>query len=160
MHLSQRQRFPRSPRSVGAARTFALGALTTWGITDRHDDIRLCVSELATNAVLHGVPTGRDFELALAIDGTDLRVAVRDSGDGHPVASDPTTEDCTGRGLHLVHELADDFGVTEHSVGKTVWLTFKALRSAHLADERAGLHADLQESRGPGGKPAAGGPGT
>jgi anti-sigma regulatory factor (Ser/Thr protein kinase) len=32
-----------------------------WGITDRHDDIRPCVSELATNAVLHGVPPGRQY---------------------------------------------------------------------------------------------------
>ncbi|UQT61645.1 ATP-binding protein [Streptomyces durmitorensis] len=132
MHLSQRRRFPRSPRSVGAARTFALGILTAWGIVDRLDDIRLCVSELTTNALLHGVPQGRDFELTLSTDGTDLRIAVRDSGDGRPVASTPTTEDCTGRGLYLLRELADDFGVTEHSVGKTVWLTFKALQSAPL----------------------------
>lgn len=146
LHLSQRQRFPRSPRSVGAARTFALGALAAWGLVDRLDDIRLCVSELATNALLHGVPKGRDFELSLLTDGTNLHIAVRDSGEGHVTPSTPTTEDCTGRGLHLVRELADDFGVTEHAVGKTVWLTFKALQASCLGQAGAGL----QESRGTG----------
>lgn len=129
MRLSQQRLFPRSPRSVGAARAFAIGALTTWGISDRHDDIKLCVSELATNALLHGVPQGRAFELSLLIstDEAELRIEVRDSGGGHPTASAPTADDCTGRGLYLVGELADDFGVVEHVVGKTVWLTFKAL---------------------------------
>lgn len=130
MRLSQRRLFPRSPRSVGAARAFAIGTLATWGIADRHEDIKLCVSELATNALLHGVPKGREFELSFFIstDEAELRVEVRDSGDGHPTPSTPTTDDCTGRGLFLVRELADDFGVIEHMVGKTVWLTFKALR--------------------------------
>ncbi|MFH8490706.1 ATP-binding protein [Streptomyces longisporoflavus] len=131
MHLSQRQRFPRSPGSVGAARIFALNALNTWGIIDRLDDIKLCVSELATNALLHGVPPGRDFELGLTTNGTDLRIAVRDSGVGSPTVRPLTPDGCSGRGLHLVRELADDFGVTEHSVGKSVWLTFKAVRPAH-----------------------------
>ncbi|MFE0137139.1 ATP-binding protein [Streptomyces sp. NPDC059037] len=131
MRLSQQRRFPRHPRSVRAARAFALDALTTWGITERHDDIRLCVSELATNALLHGVPQGREFELGLSISPADaeLRVTVRDSGDGHPMPSTPTADDCTGRGLHLARELSDAFGVTEHSVGKTVWLMFKAVNA-------------------------------
>ncbi|MEU3738386.1 ATP-binding protein [Streptomyces sp. NPDC032198] len=129
MHLSQQRQFPRSLRSVGEARAFAIGTLATWGVVDRHDEIKLCVSELATNALLHGVPKGRAFEVSFLIstDEAELRVEVRDSGDGRLVATAPTGDACTGRGLHLVRELADDFGVIEHVVGKTVWLTFKAL---------------------------------
>ncbi|MFF1714143.1 ATP-binding protein [Streptomyces sp. NPDC058268] len=99
------------------------------GVVDRHDEIKLCVSELATNALLHGVPKGRAFEVSFLIstDEAELRVEVRDSGDGRLVATAPTGDACTGRGLHLARELADDFGVIEHVVGKTVWLTFKAL---------------------------------
>ncbi|WP_432122767.1 ATP-binding protein [Streptomyces sp. S1] len=78
MASSRQRRFPRARSSVPAARTFALEALAEWGITDRRDEIRLCVSELATNALLHGVPA-----------------------------------------------VADDFGVDEHVVGKTVWSSFK-----------------------------------
>ncbi|MCX4772096.1 ATP-binding protein [Streptomyces sp. NBC_01285] len=37
----------------------------------------------------------------------------------------PGDDACSGRGLHLVRELADDFGVDDHIVGKTVWLVFK-----------------------------------
>jgi anti-sigma regulatory factor (Ser/Thr protein kinase) len=48
--LSRQQRFPRSRISVGAARGLVVGTATEWGIADRQDDIRLCVSELATNA--------------------------------------------------------------------------------------------------------------
>ncbi len=35
------------------------------------------------------------------------------------------TDDCGGRGLRLVSAVADDFGVDEHVVGKTVWSSFK-----------------------------------
>ncbi|WP_225882142.1 hypothetical protein [Streptomyces aureocirculatus] len=37
------------------SRPFVRTALHGWGIRERADDIRLCVSELATNALLSGV---------------------------------------------------------------------------------------------------------
>ncbi|MEJ8658040.1 ATP-binding protein [Streptomyces sp. MS1.AVA.4] len=89
MSLSQQRRFPRSARSVGAARSFALDVLAQWGITDRHDDVQLCVSELATNALQHGVPAGREFCVGIEVDGALLRVHVRDSGDGRPEVQSP-----------------------------------------------------------------------
>ncbi|WP_225101487.1 ATP-binding protein [Streptomyces sp. CoH27] len=124
MPLSRQRRFPRTLRSVRAARAFALDALTEWGRLDRHDDVRLCVSELATNAVLHGVPPGREFCLTLVADGPAIRVEVRDSGGGHPHVVQRGEEDCEGRGLLLVTALADDFGVVVHNPGKTVWAVF------------------------------------
>jgi anti-sigma regulatory factor (Ser/Thr protein kinase) len=99
--------------------------LTDWGYRDRHDDVRLCVSELATNALLHGVPPGREFCLALATDGPLVRIEVRDSGDGHPEAVQAGPESCGGRGIQLVMAVADDFGVTTHNPGKTVWAVLK-----------------------------------
>jgi anti-sigma regulatory factor (Ser/Thr protein kinase) len=59
-----------------------------------------------------------------------LRVEVRDSGDGWPIVRLPDTEGSDGRGLFLVRELADDFGVTEHVPGKTVWVVFKVATAA------------------------------
>ncbi|GHI07667.1 ATP-binding protein [Streptomyces cellostaticus] len=112
-----------------AARAFALDTLTEWGYLDRHDDVRLCVSELATNAVLHGVPPGREFCLAVVGDGPLVRVEVRDSGGGRPEAVQGEPEACGGRGLRLVMTLADDFGVTVHNPGKTVWTVFKTAPS-------------------------------
>jgi anti-sigma regulatory factor (Ser/Thr protein kinase) len=121
----RQRRFSRSRASVSAAREFALITLVEWNLDDRQDDIRLCVSELATNAVLHGVPPGREFCVRLLLDGHLLRLEVRDSGDGRPMIRQPDDERCTRRGLFLVRELADDFGVTEHVPGKTVWASFK-----------------------------------
>ncbi|QKW27554.1 ATP-binding protein [Streptomyces seoulensis] len=126
MPLSRQQRFPRSSRSVAAARAFALAILEEWGYRDRHDDIRLCVSELATNALLHGVPRGREFCVTLTGDSGLVRIEVRDSGDGRPQVTRARALDCRGRGLHLVTALADDFGVILHSPGKTVWAVFRA----------------------------------
>lgn len=108
----------------------ALETLTAWGYHDRQDDVRLCVSELATNAVVHGVPPGREFCLSLVGDGALVRVEVRDSGGGQVRPSDAGPEACGGRGLRLVMALADDFGVTVHQPGKTVWTVFKTARSA------------------------------
>lgn len=34
-------------------------------------------------------------------------------------------DDCGGRGLLLVQALADDFDVTPHNPGKSVWAVFK-----------------------------------
>src|SRR2546426_841825 len=52
----QRERlFDRHATAVRAARDFIAGTLSLWRIDDRTDDVELCVSELATNAVEHGV---------------------------------------------------------------------------------------------------------
>jgi anti-sigma regulatory factor (Ser/Thr protein kinase) len=123
--LSRQRRFPRSRASVRDARDFVIHVLTEWGCRDRLDDLRLCASELATNALLHGVPPGREYCVSLSFDGTLIRIGVRDSGVGSPTPQLADSEACTGRGLLLAEELADEFGITEHVVGKTVWVSFK-----------------------------------
>ncbi|MER6499521.1 ATP-binding protein [Streptomyces sp. NPDC001455] len=126
MHLSEQRRFPRRRTSVGASRDFVTGVLVDWGLHALVEDIRLCVSELATNALLHGVPPGREFHVGLH-RGTELvRLSVRDSGPGRPRVQSPDVDACSGRGLHLVSGVADDFGVDHHIVGKTVWAAFKS----------------------------------
>ncbi|MFI6644710.1 ATP-binding protein [Streptomyces sp. NPDC050504] len=125
MPLSRQRRFPRARRSVPEARSFAREVLTEWGVARGLDDICLCVSELVTNAVRHGAPPGREFALTLVGEGELIRVEVRDSGGGTPRVTHAGPEDCTGRGLQLVTALANDFGVTEHAIGKTVWASFK-----------------------------------
>lgn len=78
--------FLRERRSVPAARLFARETLSGWGLAEagRGDDVLLCVSELATNALLHGVPPGRQFRVFLRYDGRVLHVEVHDSGPGTP----------------------------------------------------------------------------
>ncbi|MET9056211.1 DUF6415 family natural product biosynthesis protein [Streptomyces antibioticus] len=135
MPQSRQHRFPRARSSVGAARALAVRWLADWGYVERLEDIRLCVSELAANAVLHGVPPGREFSLEADADGPLLRIGVRDSGGGLPEVAQVDVDMCSGRGLRLVTALADDFGVTAHCPGKTVWVAFKAGCPRSLVNE-------------------------
>ncbi|MYW11135.1 ATP-binding protein [Streptomyces sp. SID2563] len=125
--------YRRERRSVPLVRKFVRQALTDWACEERHvntDDVLLCVSELATNALVHGVPPGRGYRLFLHWDGAEarLRVEIHDSGDGEvPEAAptpDPTAE--RGRGLTLVAALATKWGVGERNPGKIVWCEFAA----------------------------------
>ncbi|MEV5957847.1 ATP-binding protein [Streptomyces sp. NPDC051987] len=120
------QFYVRERRSVPAARRFAAQSLRCWGLADwpRADDMSLCVSELATNALLHGVPPGRGFLLRLRYDGDVVRVEVHDSGSGVPKIAEETYGE-GGRGLVLVTALADKWGVVERELGKVVWAEFE-----------------------------------
>ncbi|OAH09321.1 ATP-binding protein [Streptomyces jeddahensis] len=122
--------FRRERRSVPAARQFTRWALTDWGLGEsgRAEDMLLCVSELATNALVHGVPPGRGFRLFLRYDGDILRVEVHDSGGGVPrIADGAGGADEGGRGLVLVEALSDRWGVGEWDPGKVVWCEFGAV---------------------------------
>lgn len=130
MFLVQQRRFTRRRTSVGASRDFVAGILAEWQLHTLIEDIRLCVSELATNALLHGVPPGREFSVVLHRADDLVRLEVRDSGPGQPRVEQAADDACSGRGLHLARELADDFGVDDHVVGKTVWLTFRTTPAA------------------------------
>ncbi|MGK5531088.1 tetratricopeptide repeat protein [Streptomyces sp. URMC 129] len=130
---SRRRAFPQDLTSVRAAREFTSATLAEWGLSDRRDDARLCVSELATNALLHGAPTGGEFSVRLDADADWLRIAVRDTGGGRPEPRAFGPDGDGGRGLALIAELADAYGYTEHAVGKTVWLAFKVGSAAGAA---------------------------
>ncbi|PBC85221.1 MULTISPECIES: ATP-binding protein [unclassified Streptomyces] len=124
--------YRRERRSVLRAREFARTALTDWGLDHLADDVLLCVSELATNALLHGVPPGRGYRLCLSLDESGLlRVEVHDSGAGEPrlpvsLPCDGGEGECeSGRGLLLVSALADAWGIGERVPGKIVWCEFR-----------------------------------
>ncbi|WP_217170028.1 ATP-binding protein [Streptomyces sp. AC512_CC834] len=119
--------FRRERRAVPDARRYAHETLAGWGLadTERGEDVLLCVSELVTNALLHGVPPGRLFLLFLRYDGRVLRVEVHDSGPGVPRITDGRDgRDEGGRGLVLVAALSDEWGVREREPGKAVWCEF------------------------------------
>jgi anti-sigma regulatory factor (Ser/Thr protein kinase) len=130
--------FRRDKRNVFAARRFVRKALSDWRIEQRADEVLVCVSELATNAITHGVPPGRGFSLHLWLT-TDavLRLEVHDSGDGRPRLRDLDEGGETGRGLWLVEALSDCWGVGTRDPGKVVWCEFvldqDAVRAARLA---------------------------
>ena len=78
------------------------------------------VSEVVTNAVVHG--EGR-IDLAIEVVGGAVRVSVSDRGRGrifHQSMARPS--EARGRGLAIVDELANSWGVVPYGKqGKTVW---------------------------------------
>src|SRR5579875_361157 len=82
------------------------------------DDALLIVSELVTNAVLHGSGT---VLLGFERSGDSLRIEVRDRGSQVPRRKHYGLQAATGRGLELVESLARAWGVDEERNGKTVW---------------------------------------
>ncbi|WP_217547535.1 ATP-binding protein [Streptomyces sp. GbtcB6] len=133
--------YRRDRRSVGLARDFTRTALADWEVGPRADDVLLCVSELTTNAVLHGVPPGRGFRLRLTLhpDGV-LRAEVHDSGPGELRYGDLSPESEHGRGLLIVTLLADKWGVGEREPGKVVWCEFAMGGEGHANSEGRTLH--------------------
>ncbi|MFI8345383.1 ATP-binding protein [Streptomyces sp. NPDC085639] len=120
--LVRERLYLRSPRTVAAARQFTRDTLHAWGGTDRLDDMLLCVSELATNALRYGVPSGRGYLLRLfGFEDATIRAEVHDSGPGFSrITGRPH-----GQGLTLVAALADDWGVLPRTPGKVVWCEFR-----------------------------------
>ncbi|MFH7599471.1 ATP-binding protein [Streptomyces racemochromogenes] len=111
--------FPRAFQTVASARDFACETLDAWGVKGRRDDLVLCVSELATNALRYGVPRGRSYRLRLLNFGCCLRVEVHDSGPGRSRIT-------PGTGLRIVEAVSDLWGVLPRSPGKVVWAEFHA----------------------------------
>lgn len=141
------QCFGGDSKAVTDARAFAYAAMTRWGIGERADDIRLCVSELAANAVVHGGAPICGFTLRVVASPHRLRVEVRDDGAGRPVRRASTCQDASGRGLLLVEALADAWGVDDHAIGKTVWAEF-AITARPMAVWRDGPAPASQREAG------------
>lgn len=90
------------------------------------DDILVCASELATNAVLHsrsGQPGGR-FSVEVALrGGQSAYVAIRDSGGPWAERDNPVRDEDAecGRGLNVVAGLAAEMGIAGDVSGRTAW---------------------------------------
>jgi len=104
-------RLPHSVRAPGLARD-ALAALQARLTPDRYSDLRLLVSELVSNSVIHGTP-GEAVHLRVGVKDDVAQVEVEDPGTGFTVPAGPRhADDESGRGLVIVASLADRWGVT------------------------------------------------
>jgi two-component sensor histidine kinase len=91
------------------------------------DGVRLIVSELAANAVLHTFGQSPTFTLDIRLDRDEwLRVGVTDSHPRWPQRLPGAVQQDNGRGLMIVRHITAEFGgrlavtATEDG-GKTVW---------------------------------------
>jgi anti-sigma regulatory factor (Ser/Thr protein kinase) len=130
--------FDAKPESVALARDFATRALAAWGLSATAEDVRLCVSELASNSLVHGTRPGHGFLVRLGVDDDFVRLEVHDSRHQRPQLRHPADTDTSGRGLLIVAELADGWGVEDRKpFGKVVWSRFKAAPADRQAPQPA-----------------------
>lgn len=122
--------FTSTPRGARLARRLVSHRLHDWGYpydSTPNETLTLVAAELTANAVRHGHVTGRDFHLRLTATATALRIEVADTrNERRPSAGEltaPPTDAESGRGLYLVAQLADQWGVAPRAgaPGKHVW---------------------------------------
>ncbi|WP_063806766.1 ATP-binding protein [Streptomyces regalis] len=139
------------PKSVTLARRRAHRLLTDWGHPELAADTALLVSELGGNAVLHGCLRDRLFRVELTLTEHAVRIAVTDpKGESLPSPRKATGGDMFGRGLLIVREVADRWGVSELTVGKAVWCELDVARrdvEVEVPDSIPDICAALPEGR-------------
>jgi anti-sigma regulatory factor (Ser/Thr protein kinase) len=116
------------PESAGRARRAARTMLTDWRLGHLVEDVDLVVSELVTNALLHGGegPAGAAAPIRLELDlsGGRLTCRVVDPSPLPPLPEEAAETAESGRGLILVEALAAAWGWQELPDGKAVWARF------------------------------------
>lgn len=120
------------PAAARIARQAVAEVLAEAGFPHRVYDAELAISEIVTNAVLHG---REPITLRFLATGTGVRVEVHDGSPVSPAFSmlDPTA--VTGRGLLLVSAVSDGWGVDPDDHGKTVWFAFDRVRPDPAEEE-------------------------
>ncbi|MFB8016951.1 ATP-binding protein [Streptomyces rubiginosohelvolus] len=107
---------------VAKARHATGDSMKRWGLpASLSEDARLIVSELVTNAIVHG--RGRVALRLLHRDGV-LRIEVSDESSTPPQMRTASDDDVHGRGLFLVDALAHDWGISND--GRTTWAALLA----------------------------------
>lgn len=163
-------RLPAEPEGVRVARR-AVDGISAPVSDEQRDDLRLLVSEVATNAIRHGGSTSASSEpiirLRFGVDSGYLRVEVHDRGPGFvPAPREPDARLDSGWGVHFVRTLADRWGSGRDETGAwIVWFEFGVdgggtdgepaamhyeQRAVDGADRGRGDSAAAPSDRGPG----------
>lgn len=105
------------PSTVPWVRAQVAAKLTEWDLEPLTDTVQLLVSELVTNALVHGAGA-----IGLrVIKGLSLVCEVYDDGADLPRLRHAEATDESGRGLQLVAHLAARWGTHRAEPGKVVW---------------------------------------
>jgi anti-sigma regulatory factor (Ser/Thr protein kinase) len=114
--------FPRQLRSVGGARDWLASFLDEQHVPVRMcDDAVLVISELATNALRHGLG---DIVARVSLrDSGAVHLAVTDAGRELPELQPLDPARLGGVGLQIVDQLSERWGIAPFPGGKTVWAT-------------------------------------
>lgn len=112
-------RLPCDRQSARVARRFVSETLVSWLGPRDHHVAELLTGELVTNAVLHA---HTEVGVSVSLARTVVRIAVEDGSDRRPEPVHAEELAGSGRGLQLVDDLADGWGVEATAGGgKSVW---------------------------------------
>jgi serine/threonine-protein kinase RsbW len=110
------------PTAVSEARRWVGGIAEELLQREQAENLRLVISEIVTNALLHGAP-GRHIDVAVTPKPEFLCVQVTDDGPGlvpRPSALG-ADDDVGGFGLYFVEQLTRRWGVTRENRRTRVW---------------------------------------
>jgi len=116
------RRFPNSASSVTQARRYVQSQIED-APREVSEAIAVMTSELATNSIRHAAS---DFEVGVDRSAGSIRVEVTDrNGSALPTVRSPDPTSPSGRGLFIVEQLSDSWGVasSDDHTSKTVWFT-------------------------------------
>ncbi|WP_239380000.1 MULTISPECIES: SpoIIE family protein phosphatase [unclassified Frankia] len=115
---------PAGPAGLGEARGHAHDLLTVWSVeADITDSVVLLMSELVTNALVHGRPP---LSVRLRRTASRVIVEVADGDPRLPRRRHADFDDEGGRGLELVSLIASRWGTRPAGSGKIVWAEISA----------------------------------
>jgi anti-sigma regulatory factor (Ser/Thr protein kinase) len=113
------QTFERDDREIARARDSVAHTLRSWGATVEVPVLQLLVSELITNALVHGA--GR-IEVVLLGDARRVRLEVANGGGATTAPRLVDRRDAAGGwGLQMVDQLSDSWGVEQDDQSTRVW---------------------------------------
>lgn len=108
--------------SVPEARRFVATTLESWGLPDAAWAAQQIIAELAANCALHA---RTEYVVRLARTGSAVRLEVTDRSPAWVRPRRYSSEATTGRGLRLVEDLSESWGVDPTADGKTVWVVLR-----------------------------------
>jgi anti-sigma regulatory factor (Ser/Thr protein kinase) len=109
---------PSTNSSPQLARAFLSTTMHTWQLDGFGDITELLVTELVANVVTH---VGAPMTIRVRRSPGRVRVEIDDPSPQVPVLRHPNPADEHGRGMLLVDQLANDWGVDLQADEKTVW---------------------------------------
>jgi anti-sigma regulatory factor (Ser/Thr protein kinase) len=134
------------PRSVREARSWVREILLSLERDDLVDSAELAVSELVTNAVLHGTPP-----ITVSVRGTrhHPRIEVHDQSARPPEVNPGITDEenllsTIGRGIGIVAWYSSRWGADLSETGKTVWC--EPCKEPNIGTEVAGDLFDFSQA--------------
>ncbi len=111
--------------------------LRAWGLGSDTGVFELAVSELVTNAIVHGAGA---VDVTVSLAGDRVRMEVVDEGDGvgpiGPAFADPDA--VGGWGLQVIEGLSDEWGARREADHTWVWMERRCRRGRRGADPAPG----------------------